>query len=86
MKLIKVGASWCAPCRQMDIELENFDMCPIIKYDADDDDDETLNFIETYKIKSVPTMFLMDDNNNILKSWIGTTSKSNIEEEIKKYL
>lgn len=84
MKLIKIGASWCAPCNAMDKLLNNFNACELIKYDVDNDDDETLNIIDEYKVRSVPVMLLFDDNNNLVKRWDGSTTLDNIMNEIEK--
>ena len=85
MKLIKIGAAWCGPCNAMDKQLEGFDACEFVKYDVDNSDDETLKVIDEYKIRSVPVMILLDDDNNIIKRWNGTTSRAQIEEEIKNH-
>lgn len=86
MKLIKIGAAWCAPCNAMDKLLENFDLCEVVHYDIDNADDETMAMIDKYKVKSIPVMVLLDDNDNELKRWLGSTSLVNIEEEVKKHL
>ncbi len=84
MKLIKIGASWCAPCNAMDALLDGFDVCELIKYDVDNDDEETLNIIDEYKIRSIPVMLLFDNDNNLVKRWDGSTTISNIMREIEK--
>ena len=45
MKLIKIGAEWCGPCKTMDTRLENFTACEVVKYDIEDENIETENII-----------------------------------------
>ena len=85
MKLLKFGAEWCAPCKSMDEQLKTFDACELEKHDVDSDDTKTLSLIEKYKIRSVPTMILLDNDENVLRTWIGSTAVSKITEEINKH-
>ncbi len=84
MKLLKIGASWCGPCQTMNKKLKDFDLCEVIHYDVDNEDDkETQDVIEKYKVRNIPVIVLVDDNNNELKRWNGLTNMVDIENEIK---
>ena len=85
MKLLKFGAEWCAPCKSMDEQLKDFTACQIERHDVDSDNIKTLELIDKYKIRSVPTMILLDDNDNIIHIWTGSTPISQITEEINKH-
>lgn len=85
MKLLKFGAEWCAPCRTMEQRLADFDACEIERYDIDGDDEKTLDLIETYKIKSIPTMILVDNDNKTLATWHGSVMVNEIVDEINKH-
>ena len=85
MKLLKFGAEWCAPCKSMDEQLKDFTACQIERHDVDSDNIKTLELIDKYKIRSVPTMILLDDNDNIIHIWTGSTPISQIIEEINKH-
>ena len=50
MRLIKIGAEWCGPCCVMDKRLENFNACDYVKYDVDNEDEETLAVIDKYNV------------------------------------
>lgn len=85
MKLLKFGAEWCVPCKSMDEQLKDFTACQIERHDVDSDNKKTLELIDNYKIRSVPTMILLDDNDNIIHIWTGLTPISQITEEINKH-
>ena len=85
MKLLKFGAEWCAPCKSMEEQLKNFTACEIERHDVDSDDEKTLALIEKYRIRSVPTMILLDGDDNVLRTWSGSTAVSQITEEINKH-
>jgi len=85
MKLLKFGAEWCAPCKTMEERLKDFTGCEVKHYDVDSDDTETLELIEKFRIRSVPTMILEDDNGDILHTWYGSISVSQITDEINNH-
>ncbi len=84
MKLIKIGADWCQPCKELDKRLANFNKCPVIKYYADNEDEETEKALEKYNVRNIPVTILEDDNGNIIKKWTGLVNIKDIEEEIDK--
>ena len=84
MKLIKIGADWCQPCKVMDKRLESFDKCPVVIYHADDEDEETEKILEKYNVRNIPVIGLEDDNGNIIKKWTGLVDIKDIEEAMKK--
>jgi len=80
MKLLKFEASWCGPCKQLSKVLEGMELpwpvCPI-------DIDESRDIAVEYGIRGVPTMILMDENDNIIKKVTGALSKSQIIQEFE---
>lgn len=77
MKLLKFHATWCQPCKQVSSTLKEMNIpFPIVDIDIDDNIDTTLE----YGIRSVPSMLLVDDNNNILLRVVGYRSKAQLEE------
>ena len=83
MKLLKIGASWCGPCQTMNKRLKDLNICDVIHYDVDNEDEETTSIVEKYKIRNIPVIILVDDNNTELKRWNGLTNIADIENEIK---
>lgn len=77
MKLLKFHATWCQPCKQMSRTLGEMTIpFPVVEIDIDDNTDAAIE----YGIRSVPTMILMDDDNNIITKIVGQRSKAALEE------
>lgn len=82
MKLIKFYGSYCSPCKALTKSLSEIDFkenFEIVSYNVE----EEIDLVEDYKIKSVPTCILVDDNGSEVKRWIGTF---NIKEELKEFI
>lgn len=80
MRIIKIGAEWCGPCRSLDKQLENFNKCEVTKYDVDENE----NIADEYNIRNIPVTILLDDNDNEVKRWVGLFNVNEIEQEIQK--
>lgn len=68
MRLFKIGANWCGPCRALDKLLKDNN----IKYehiDIDTPDGEDLSI--KFNVTSIPTLVITDDEENILRKRIG---------------
>ena len=80
MKIVKIGAEWCGPCRALDKQLENFNRCEVVRYDVDENE----SIADEYNIRNIPVTILFDDNDNEIKRWVGLFNVREIEEEIQK--
>lgn len=82
MKIIKIGAFWCAGCLVMRSRWEELEkeLDLNTKYlDYDNDQEEVLK----YNIgKKLPVFIFLDDNNNELARLVGEVSKEKIKEVI----
>lgn len=68
MKLIKFGASWCMPCKNLESRLNKLDLTiDLFSYDVEEEVDLT----EEWKVRNVPTVILVDDNGHEVKRWVG---------------
>lgn len=81
MRLIKIGATWCAPCNLMDKRLKDFNACDYKSYDVDDEDDETVAVIDKYNVRNIPVLVLEGDNGEEIAKWVGAVS---VDEILKK--
>ena len=80
MKLLQFKASWCNPCKQQTKEFEKNPVdVELVPIDIDEDDKDLAT---QYGIRSIPTMILLSDNEEILR-WTGITKSSTINEFIK---
>ena len=84
--LVDFSASWCAPCKQQDPvlhelapEIEN--QAKVMKVDVDQQQELAIN----HQIMSVPTLLLFHQG-EIVKKWIGFTSKEELKQSILKYV
>lgn len=80
MKLLQFKASWCNPCKQQTKEFEENPVdVELVPIDVDEDDKDLAT---KYSIRSIPTMILLSDNEEILNRWTGVTKSSTINEFI----
>jgi thioredoxin-like negative regulator of GroEL len=87
-RLLKFEASWCAPCRYMspiiegvlndglysDVELVNVNI----------DDEIGQDTARAFSVRSIPTLILMNDRNQIVNILIGTASEDQVREFLSK--
>ena len=80
MKLLQFKATWCNPCKNLTRTLENINIPYDIQLiDIEEDIDTAIKF----NVRSVPTLILLDSNNNIIQSHVGSISESDF---IKTFL
>lgn len=82
LKLLKFGASYCAPCRSLTPILEELkDKVTIEDIDVDEVDPVVLT---NYKIRNIPVLIITKDN---VKVWrhVGSISKIDLENKLKEY-
>lgn len=76
--VIKMGASWCRPCLQLkpifDAAVAEIDNIKVVEVNVDDNPDIASN----YKVRSIPTIIVTDDNDVVLASHSGVMSKEQI--------
>ena len=82
MKLIKAKADWCSPCRVLSTMLDGFKLVPIEELNIDLDPDRTREL----GIRSVPTLILLDSDDNEVWRNVGVIDKAQLELQIRKYL
>jgi len=81
--LLKFEASWCHQCKSQDKELEKLQKVAIIHIDVDGDTSESV--VGKYKVQSLPTMVLVDKDQNELKKFIGRTSAADLQAAINEF-
>ena len=79
MRLLKFEASWCGPCKQLSMTMNDIDFpYPVEVIDVDQN---TAAAVE-YGVRGVPHLILLDENNNIVKRIGGAVSKEKLIEEL----
>ena len=70
IKVVDCSASWCGPCRvfantfKKVSEMEEYKDIEFKSIDIESDEGEL--YVEKYNIRSVPTILLLDENDNII--------------------
>lgn len=79
MKLLKFEAVWCAPCKRQNEEFRD-NPVKISVRNIDIDEEEELQ--TKYDVGSIPKMILLDDDDSIIKEWVGFTESKEINDFI----
>ena len=81
MRLVKFSADWCMPCKMLGKTLEGINVpYPLIEIDIDEKPDVA----QEYKVRGVPTMVLLDENDVEVGRLVGVKTKAEIEEFINE--
>lgn len=82
LKLLKFGASYCAPCRSLTPILEELkDKVTIEDIDVDEVDPVVLT---NYKIRNIPVLIITKDNVEVWRH-VGSISKIDLENKLEEY-
>lgn len=79
MKVLKVYADWCNPCKELSKKLKNLNI-EHESIDIDTMDGEGIT--RKYNIRSLPTLLVVDDEGNLLRKLSGIHS----DDEIKQFI
>lgn len=80
MNILKFFGSWCNPCKALSKSLED---AGIEHQSIDVDENEELT--EKYNVRSVPTIVILDKDDNEIGRFVGSRTKEQLLEELKKY-
>jgi len=80
MKLLKFTASWCPSCKQLSKVLEDFNDIPVEEVDVEDQ----FELADKYGIRNLPTMILLDKDNNEIRRFVGLTTLDKIREFVNE--
>lgn len=82
VKLYKFYADWCAPCKQQTKLFGETPLCVEIEsINVDEDEQKAADF----GVRGLPTMILVDDEDNVIKSWHKLTPPSEINNYINEH-
>ena len=80
MNILKFFGSWCNPCKTLSNSLEN----TRIEHKSIDID-ENKELTEKDNVMSVPTIVVLDEDDNEVGRFIGSRTKEQLLKELKKY-
>jgi len=81
MKLLKFYADWCGPCKMLSRVMEDVTL-PYPVEEINIDNDQALAI--KYGIRGVPTLVLVDDNNNEVRRVSGMLMESQLTAFVNK--
>jgi thioredoxin 1 len=82
MKVLKFYADWCGPCKALTriIEIAGEKVTiPVENVNID----ENIFLAQEFKVRSVPTMVLVDDTENEIKRHVGLVNEEKLLEFLK---
>lgn len=81
-KLLKFYSKTCGPCKVMSRNLEKLDNTKVEIHEIDIAEEENNELVDKYKVRVVPTIIILSDNEDILAEFKGITSIEKIKETI----
>ncbi len=87
--LVKFGAPWCPPCRQMEPELKKFEthqpQIAVIDVNVDEKEKSPNKelFEKYFQGPSIPYTVLLSEDQSVKRSWTGFKSYQELVKEIK---
>jgi thioredoxin 1 len=79
MKLVKIGASWCQPCAGLQMTLNEIDH-PLVRSMEKVDIDTQIDVAMKFGVRSVPTMLIVDENDQVIRTMTGNQPAAKIIE------
>jgi len=83
MKILKFSSSTCSPCKNLSKTLSEM-QAPFPVEEVDVDSDRELALM--YKIRSIPTLLLVDQEGAVVSAKTGAASKANLERWFESFL
>lgn len=79
MKLLKMYATWCQPCKGLTKMMETMELpLPVENIDID----TNMELASKYKVRGVPTLILVDETGEVIRQKTGAVTK----EELLKFV
>ena len=84
MKVLDFYADWCGPCQMLkpileEVEKEHPDV-EFVKVNID----EQQEMAEKYEVMSIPTLVFLNDDGEIIETFVGMKSKQDIEKVLSQ--
>lgn len=89
-KIVKFTAQWCGPCRAFTPifeavgKMEEFNNIEFKEIDVDGAEGEDEDLAVKLKIRNIPTVVLLDENDNLVDKAVGALSRQEFIDFINK--
>ena len=85
-KIVKCGAGWCSPCKALEpifleVEKEHEDI-DFVEINVDNAKGDELDFITANNVRSIPTLFFIDENDKVIHLEVGYIQKNKFNDII----
>lgn len=77
MKLLKIYSQSCGPCKVLE---NNLQLSGLTYQSVDVQSDEGSEITEKYGVRTVPTLLLLNDNNEVIKKHVGVMSVNELRD------
>ena len=90
MKIVKMSTSWCPPCRALApifekvSQMEEFSNIEFVSFNVEQERDEPL--VKKFPVRSVPTVLVLDENDNMIGRTQGYLAESELIGFIKQFV
>ena len=81
MKILKFSADWCQPCKILARNIEESDLSIQVE---NVDIDEQPEVAANYRIRSIPTLVLVDETGELISRTMGVKTGQQIQEWINE--
>lgn len=88
LRVVKLGAEWCGPCRSLSktiLNLDNNKIGSTIFAEINIEDEDIADIVSLLAIRSIPVL-LFFKNGNLLEKKVGGISESDLYNMIETYL
>ena len=83
VKVLDFYADWCGPCKTQEPILEqvdeDYEQVELVKYDVDEKQDVA----NKYQVRSIPTIIVETDDEEVVQRFVGVTQREEIVEAIE---
>ena len=89
-KILDCSAAWCGPCKALSVtfdKISEMDKYKDVEFNkVDIDSDAGVEIVEKYMIRSIPTLVLLDENEEVLDKLFGNIQEDKLLETIDKHI